>query len=75
MALDIDQSLLTLSGASRTAELYVNMVRGVDTLRLQSICRDELKKLDDRFDIGEVAEAATQLAASLYSTRKPRSRM
>ena len=75
MALDIDQSLLTLSGAARTAELYVGMVRGADKLRLQSTCRDELQKLDERFDNGEVAEAATQLAASLHNARKPRSRM
>ena len=75
MALEIDQSLLTLSGAARTVQLYVGMVRGADRLRLQSICREELKKLDERFDNGEVAEAATQLAASLHNGRKPRSRL
>jgi enoyl-CoA hydratase/carnithine racemase len=75
MALEIDQSLLTLPGARRTAELYVGMVRGADRLRLQSICQDELTKLDERFDNGEVAEAATRLAVALHNGKKPNSKL
>jgi peroxisomal 3,2-trans-enoyl-CoA isomerase len=70
MALEIDQSLLTLSGAARTAELYVGMVRGANRLRLQSVCQNELTKLDERFDNGEVADAAARLALTLHNGKK-----
>lgn len=70
IAMEIDQSLLVLSGSARTAQIYVNMVRGADRLQLQSVCQEELTKLDERFDNGEVAEAASRLVVALKSGGK-----
>jgi len=75
MAAEIDEQLLTLSGSIRTIELYVGMIRGADRIRFQSICQEELTKLDERFDNGEVTEAAIQLSETLKKRTNPHSRL
>jgi peroxisomal 3,2-trans-enoyl-CoA isomerase len=61
LARELDERLLGLPLGQKTGEIFVKFVRGQRKARLQRICREELTKLDERFNSGEVLEAFTQL--------------
>lgn len=61
VAEEIDERLLSLPRGNRTAEVFVSLVRGRRQARLQQICREELRVLDQRFNDGETLEAVMQL--------------
>jgi peroxisomal 3,2-trans-enoyl-CoA isomerase len=58
---EIDERLLQLPKGRQTAQYFVSMIRGRRRHRLSSICRQELLKLDERFDSGDVQYAARGL--------------
>jgi peroxisomal 3,2-trans-enoyl-CoA isomerase len=58
---EIDERLLQLPKGRQTAKYFVSMLRGRRCDRLGSICRQELLKLDERFDNGDVQRAARGL--------------
>lgn len=58
---DIDKSLLSLPNGDKTARYFVSLIRGKRRKRMEEICRDELVQLDERFDNGQVLEAAKKL--------------
>ena len=57
----LDRELLSLPQGTRTAQYFVSLVKGRRTRYLTEICRSELEQLDERFDGGEVAQAAQSL--------------
>jgi peroxisomal 3,2-trans-enoyl-CoA isomerase len=61
MCRELDERLLSLPSGERTAEYFVQMVKGSRRTQLEKICREELHKLDERFDTGQVSEAASAL--------------
>ena len=61
MCHEIDRSLLSLPLGETTSNMYVSMVRGYHKQKLQSACIQELAQLDERFDSGQVAQAAASL--------------
>ena len=61
MCQEIDSHLLSLPLGQQSATYFVAMVRGARRKQLQSLCQDELIKLDERFDSGQVPEAARAL--------------
>jgi enoyl-CoA hydratase/carnithine racemase len=61
MCHEIDERLLSLPHGSQTASYFVKMLRGQSRSHLQDVCREELLKLDERFDCGDVQEAAREL--------------
>jgi enoyl-CoA hydratase/carnithine racemase len=58
---EIDARLLSLPKGPQTASCFVNMLRGHSRSHLQDVCREELLKLDERFDCGDVQDAARSL--------------
>jgi enoyl-CoA hydratase/carnithine racemase len=61
MANEIHQRLFSLPLGDRTSRVFVSMVRGRRKARLEEVCREELIRLDERFNDGECLEAAMQL--------------
>jgi enoyl-CoA hydratase/carnithine racemase len=61
MADELNQRLLSLPLGERTAQYFVQLIRGSRRAHLQQVCRNELVKLDERFDTGQVAQAAKAL--------------
>jgi enoyl-CoA hydratase/carnithine racemase len=62
LAEDIDQNLLVLPKGNQTAQYFSELVKGGTRRRqMQEVCRRELIQLDERFDIGHVQVAASQL--------------
>lgn len=72
MSREIDERLLKLPRGHQTAQIFVDMIRGQRRMRLQQVCREELLRLDRRFDDGEVLEAAMQLQ---IGSSKPTSKL
>jgi enoyl-CoA hydratase/carnithine racemase len=71
---EIDARLLSLPKGPQTARYFVEMLRGQSRSRLQAICREELLKLDERFDCGDVQKAARGLRIG-SSARQVRSKL
>jgi len=71
---DIDRSLLSLPVGKKTAEYFVSMIRGARRDKLKKICIRELVKFDERFNSGQVMEAASALKIG-SKARKKRSRL
>mmetsp|Transcript_388 Transcript_388/g.659 ORF Transcript_388/g.659 Transcript_388/m.659 type:complete len:287 (-) Transcript_388:166-1026(-) len=58
---DIDERLLSLPLGDKTSQIFCAMIRGKRRARLEQICKEELVKLDERFDGGECLEAVMHL--------------
>lgn len=58
---EIDRKLLSLPLGDKTAEYFVKFIKGARSERLRDLCLRELDKLDERFDSGQVGEAAKHL--------------
>ena len=43
------------------SQIFVDLLRGKRRERLTKVCKEELLKLDERFDRGDCSEAAMQL--------------
>jgi peroxisomal 3,2-trans-enoyl-CoA isomerase len=61
MCHEIDRKLLSLPLGDKTAEYFVKFIKGARSERLRALCLRELDKLDERFDTGQVREAAKHL--------------
>jgi peroxisomal 3,2-trans-enoyl-CoA isomerase len=63
---DLDERLFQICHGDKTSEIFVSMIRGRAKRReeLEVICKDELKRLDERLRSGDVLEAAMQLDMS-----------
>lgn len=61
MSSELDRRLLQLPRGHETAAVFVSFVKGARQQRMQQVCRAELLKLDERFDTGEVGEAASHI--------------
>jgi peroxisomal 3,2-trans-enoyl-CoA isomerase len=70
MCSEIDERLLRLPKGPQTAEYFVSLIRGRRRDRLSSICREELLKLDERFDSGDVLTAARSIRIGSDSRRR-----
>lgn len=57
MCQEIDKKLLSLPMGKESVHYFVSLVKGSRRKYLQSVCLDELVKLDERFDSGQVATA------------------
>jgi Delta3-Delta2-enoyl-CoA isomerase len=71
---ELDARLLSLPKGPQTARYFVKMLRGQSRSRLQDVCREELLKLDERFDCGDVQKAASGLRIG-SSARQVRSKL
>lgn len=60
---DIDERLLSLPSGDKTSKIFISMVRSRRRKVLEEICKEELVKLDERLESGDVLEAAMQLAS------------
>ncbi|GKY95816.1 dodecenoyl-CoA isomerase [Mayamaea pseudoterrestris] len=74
MADELDKKLFSLPLGDKTSEYFCELIRGQRRRRMEQVCRLELEKLDERFDSGQVQEAASQLKIG-SSRRTPRSRL
>lgn len=70
---EIDKNILTLPLGDKTAEYFVSCIRGARRQRLEQVCREELRLLDERFDSGQVAKAASFI--KFGSSKKQRSKL
>ena len=60
---ELDKRLLSLPMGKKTANYFAELIKGgQQRKRMQEVCRQELLKLDERFDTGQVKVAASQLA-------------
>lgn len=74
MAKELERRLFSLPLGEKTSEYFCSLMRGKRRKRLEQVCRDELEKLDERFDSGQVHQAASQLKIG-SENRAPRSRL
>ena len=75
MCAEIDRKLLSLPLGERTAEYFVSLVKGSLRDHMERICLKELDKLDERFDSGQVQQAARHIKIGSETRRKPRSKL
>ena len=75
MCNEIDQRLLSLPKSEETVKYFVDAVKGHRRGYMEQAVRDELLSLDQRFDRGDVQEAARKLRIGSNARRKPRSRL
>jgi enoyl-CoA hydratase/carnithine racemase len=61
MAIQLQERLLSLPQGFQTAYYFVSLIRGRRRQCLEQVCREELQRLDERFDTGQVLEAAHHL--------------
>jgi len=61
MCKELDRRLLSLPNGEKTAQYFSTMIKGARRKRMEQVCREELLKLDERFDTGQVQEAAKKL--------------
>eukprot|EP00814_Leptocylindrus_danicus_P004306 CAMPEP_0116012054 /NCGR_PEP_ID=MMETSP0321-20121206/4910_1 /TAXON_ID=163516 /ORGANISM="Leptocylindrus danicus var. danicus, Strain B650" /LENGTH=278 /DNA_ID=CAMNT_0003481355 /DNA_START=51 /DNA_END=887 /DNA_ORIENTATION=+ len=57
----IEKNLLSLPLASETAGIFISLMRRRRQKYLEGVCKEELVKLDERFDRGDCLEAALKL--------------
>jgi enoyl-CoA hydratase/carnithine racemase len=74
MCNEIDRCLLSLPVGNTTADVFVSFVKGARRQRLERVCQAELLKLDERFNTGQVMEAASQIQIGSQKTH-PRSKL
>jgi Delta3-Delta2-enoyl-CoA isomerase len=77
MCIEIDKKLLSLPLGDRTAEYFVSFIKGGRRDRMEQLCLAELNKLDERFDTGQVQEAARHIKIGSRKETKdpPRSKL
>jgi len=78
MVNDIDRKLLQLPCGERTSQYFVSLMRGSRRQEMERVCREELIKLDERFNTGQVKIAAQQVqfgSASKGKTQPRRSKL
>ncbi|KAL7564139.1 hypothetical protein ACA910_021114 [Epithemia clementina (nom. ined.)] len=77
MANEIDDRLLSVPCGDRTVDYFVALVKGRRRQEMASICREELLKLDERFNSGQVMEAAQEVrfGSSARNEKAPRSKL
>jgi enoyl-CoA hydratase/carnithine racemase len=75
MCNEIDRKLLSLPLGDKTAEYFVSCVKGARRERMEQVCLTELEKLDERFDTGQVQQAASHINIGSSSKKKPRSKL
>lgn len=61
MCKEIDRKLLSLPLGDKTAHYFVHFIKGARRERMEKVCLAELDKLDERFDTGQVQEAASNI--------------
>lgn len=61
MCNEIDEQLLSLPLGEKTSEIFVSMIRARRQKDLEALCKEELIKLDERIESGDILEAAMQL--------------
>ena len=61
MCNEIDRKLLSLPLGDKTAEYFVTFIKGARRERMEQVCLAELDKLDERFDTGQVQQAASHI--------------
>ncbi len=59
---EIDNKLLSLPSGDKTAKIFVEMIRGKRRYHLAAVCKEELLRLDQRIESGEVLEAVLELS-------------
>mmetsp|Transcript_3956 Transcript_3956/g.5215 ORF Transcript_3956/g.5215 Transcript_3956/m.5215 type:complete len:312 (-) Transcript_3956:425-1360(-) len=73
---ELDRHLLRLPCGDQTAHYFVALMKGNRRQEMERVCREELLKLDERFNTGQVKEAASQITfGSAAKKSTPRSRM
>ena len=74
MCQELDKRLLSLPNGDKTAQYFSTMIKGSHRKRMEQVCREELLKLDERFDTGQVQQAAKKLRIG-GSRTGPRSKL
>jgi enoyl-CoA hydratase/carnithine racemase len=74
MCKELDKGLLQLPMGDTTASVFVSFVKGARRQRMEQVCRAELLKLDERFDTGEVQQAASHIRIGSQK-KAPRSKL
>ena len=62
MCNEIRSKLMTLAEADRTVLYFGELVKGRRKERLKRVCLDELAIMDERFESGQVKQAAMRLS-------------
>ncbi|CAB9524470.1 CoA delta isomerase 2, mitochondrial [Seminavis robusta] len=75
MCAELDQNLLSLPNGHATAQVFTDLVKGARRSRMHQVLLRELAVLDQRFQNGEVVEAAKQLVIGGTKNKTPRSRL
>jgi Delta3-Delta2-enoyl-CoA isomerase len=75
MCIEIDRKLLSLPLGERTAGYFVSFVKGARRDQMERICLAELDKLDERFDSGQVQQAARHMKIGSETRRQPLSKL
>lgn len=76
MSQELDKRLLSLPNGAQTAQVFCELVKGGRRSRMHQVLLRELAVLDQRFQNGEVWEAAKQLSIGKSTNKKaPRSRL
>ena len=77
MCYEIDKKLLSLPLGNQTAKYFVSFIKGSQRERMEQVCLAELNKLDERFDSGQVQQAAqhVKIGSSKELGQKPRSKL
>ena len=70
MCHEIDRELLSLPLGDQTAAYFVQFIKGARSERLRDLCLRELAGLDERFDTGQVGEAARHLRIGSSSSSR-----
>jgi enoyl-CoA hydratase/carnithine racemase len=75
MCKEIDHRLLSLPLGDTTADVFVSFIKGARRQRMEQVCRTELLKLDERFDTGQVQQAASHIQIGSKKSKGPRSKL
>ena len=61
----LEQHLLGLPQSARTSAYFTKLIKGTRAPEMEEVCKRELLHLDDRFNRGDVQEAALQLRRAM----------
>ena len=75
MCQELDSQLLSLPSGAETAQVFCTLVKGARRSRMHQVLMRELAVLDQRFQNGEVMEAAKQLTIGAKKAKELRSRL
>jgi len=68
MCREVEERLLSLPHGDATAKIFVSMIRARRRKRYEKLCKEEIQKMDERLNSGDVIEAA--MAMSLRKRSK-----